>query len=241
MIKFILYVIILVILFKVLVIVFNNLTYDVKYAIKEKEIKKQEELKQQIEKYKEEIKRQEYFRRMFPEISKYSKDKQIQEEIKIQEELRKKGTNPTEFIEKIREEIIQEELRQEEMKRQEKLEAQRIKLKRNISYIDRLNDGYEFEEYIANLLKSLGYTNVNVTPSSGDYGADVLAEKNGITYAIQCKWSSLGNNNIGNKAVQEIFSGKVFYNKDKRNSCNKQLLYAIGRRISKKTRYYIMG
>lgn len=112
---------------------------------------------------------------------------------------------------------IREQYRQLEILKQQEL--QRIEGK--LSYIDTLHNGYEFEEYIANLLKNLGYTNVEVTSGSGDNGADVLAQKNGITYAIQCKWSLYGNNNIGNKAVQEIFSGKTFYNKDRRNSCNK--------------------
>lgn len=220
MIKFIICIIILVNLFKMLLNMLRNLNYDIKQAIKENKIKKQEELEQQIEKCKEEIKKQEYFRRKFPTIAKYNQEMQRQEEIKIQEELRKKGINYQELLEKTRAEIIQEELRQAEIKRQERLEAQRVKLRRNISYIDRLDNGYEFEKYIANLLRDLGYINVEVTSGSGDNGADVLAEKNGTTYAIQCKWSSLGNNNIGNRAVQEIFSGKAFYNRDKRNSCN---------------------
>ena len=100
-----------------------------------------------------------------------------------------------------------------------------------MSYIDRLNNGYEFEEYTASLLKELGFYNIEVTQSSGDYGADVLAEKDGATYAIQCKWSSFGNNNIGSKAVQEVYSGKAFYNKDIRCSYNKQFLYSFGNRI----------
>ena len=46
------------------------------------------------------------------------------------------------------------------------------------------------------------------TQSSGDYGIDVLAEKDGISYAIQCKCYS---KSVGNKAVQEAYSGKDFY------------------------------
>lgn len=220
MIKFIICIIILVNLFKMLLNILRNLNYDIKHTIKENKIKKQEELEQQIEKCKEEIKKQEYFRRSFPSIAKYSQEMQSQEEIKMRENLRKKGINYQELLEKVREEIIQDELKQAEMKRQEELEAQRVKLRRNISYVDRLDNGYEFEKYIANLLRDLGYINVEVTSGSGDNGADVLAEKNGITYAIQCKWSSFGHNNIGNKAVQEVHSGKGFYYKDKRDSCN---------------------
>jgi len=69
-------------------------------------------------------------------------------------------------------------------------------------------DGHEFEQYCAKLLKENGFSNVEVTSGSGDHGVDVLAERDGITYAVQCKRQS---SNVGNKAVQEIFSGKDFY------------------------------
>jgi restriction system protein len=72
-------------------------------------------------------------------------------------------------------------------------------------------DGHEFEEYCANVLKKNDYINVEITKGSGDHGVDILAEReNGTTYAIQCKCYS---SNIGNKAVQEIFSGKSIYNR----------------------------
>jgi len=73
-----------------------------------------------------------------------------------------------------------------------------------------LMDGHEFERFCAALLLKDGFSNADVTSGSGDHGVDILAEKDGITYAIQCKRSS---SNIGNKAVQEIFSGKEFYKK----------------------------
>lgn len=68
--------------------------------------------------------------------------------------------------------------------------------------------GHEFEQFCAGLLRNNGYSDVEVTSGSGDYGVDILASKGGITYAIQCKCYS---SNIGNKAVQEIYSGKDFY------------------------------
>lgn len=70
-------------------------------------------------------------------------------------------------------------------------------------------DGIEFEKYIGELLVKLEYKNVKVTPASGDYGIDVLAEKDGIKYAIQCKKYQ---NPLGNKCVQEAYSGKQYYN-----------------------------
>lgn len=71
-------------------------------------------------------------------------------------------------------------------------------------------DGHEFENFCATLLKQNGFKNVSVTKGSGDQGIDVLATKDGIKYGIQCKCYS---SEVGNKAVQEAFSGKTFYNR----------------------------
>lgn len=71
--------------------------------------------------------------------------------------------------------------------------------------------GLEFEKYCAELLSLNGFQNVNLTKSSGDHGIDILAEKHGITYAIQCKCYS---NTVGNAAVQQALSGKKIYNCD---------------------------
>lgn len=81
-----------------------------------------------------------------------------------------------------------------------------------------INDGYIFEEDIAYLLKCLDYTNVGVTPPTGDFGVDILAEKNGISYAIQCKKYS---GKVGVDAVQQVLAGKGYYQCDIRNSRNK--------------------
>lgn len=83
---------------------------------------------------------------------------------------------------------------------------------KELIFIDSLENGWEFESYIANLLKKLGYSNVRVTSGSGDFGVDVLASKLGTRYAFQCK---LYSNPVGNKAVQEVVSGKIYYKCDK--------------------------
>ena len=70
-------------------------------------------------------------------------------------------------------------------------------------------DGHEFEYFCADLLRSSGYGNVEVTRGSGDQGVDILATKDEIKYAIQCKCYS---SDVGNKPVQEVFSGKRIYN-----------------------------
>lgn len=71
-----------------------------------------------------------------------------------------------------------------------------------------LLEGHEFEYYCADLLRKKGFVEVEVTKGSGDYGTDILAEKDGITYAIQCKCYTAP---IGVKAIQEAYAGRDYY------------------------------
>ncbi len=69
-------------------------------------------------------------------------------------------------------------------------------------------EGHDFEFYCAELLRESGFQNVEVTRGSGDFGADILCERDGVTYAVQCKcYESV----VGVHAVQEAFAGKAFY------------------------------
>lgn len=69
-------------------------------------------------------------------------------------------------------------------------------------------EGHEFEYWCADLLRNIGFSDVYVTPGSGDQGVDILANKDGIKYAIQCKRYS---SSLGNTPVQEVCAGKDFY------------------------------
>ena len=71
-------------------------------------------------------------------------------------------------------------------------------------------EGHDFEYYCADLLKNDGFLNVEVTKGSGDFGVDILAERDGISYAFQCKCY---DKPIGVKAVQEIYAGRDYYNR----------------------------
>lgn len=46
---------------------------------------------------------------------------------------------------------------------------------------------YEFEQVCAKIIEDNGYENVRVTPQSNDKGIDILCEKDGFKYAVQCK------------------------------------------------------
>lgn len=76
-----------------------------------------------------------------------------------------------------------------------------------LSRIDSMG-GTEFEQWCADLLEKNGFSIIQVTKQSGDQGADVIAQKDGIRYAIQCKRYS---SDPGNKPVQEVNTGKMVY------------------------------
>lgn len=76
----------------------------------------------------------------------------------------------------------------------------------NIEDID-LMSGIEFEQFICELFKKMGYV-ATMTKASGDQGLDVIAEKENIKIGIQAKCYS---GTVGNTAVQEAVAGKKFY------------------------------
>lgn len=69
-------------------------------------------------------------------------------------------------------------------------------------------DGHDFEYWCADLLRQVGYQNVEVTRGSGDQGVDITDEKGGVHYAVQCKCYA---SPLGNTPVQEVFAGKEMY------------------------------
>ncbi|MCR5356939.1 MAG: restriction endonuclease [Lachnospiraceae bacterium] len=71
-------------------------------------------------------------------------------------------------------------------------------------------EGHDFEYYCADLLRKDGFLNVEVTKGSGDFGVDILAERDGISYAFQCKCY---DKPIGVKAIQEVYAGRDYYNR----------------------------
>lgn len=73
--------------------------------------------------------------------------------------------------------------------------------------IDRL-EGNDFEKFCKTLLEKNGFSEVQITPASGDQGADLLATRDNRRYAIQCKRYS---NKLGNRPVQEVYAAQTHY------------------------------
>lgn len=81
-------------------------------------------------------------------------------------------------------------------------------VKKSIESVDGM-DGHAFEYFCADLLRKKGFLDVRVTPGSGDQGVDVLATRDGVKYAIQCKNYA---SPLSNTPVQEVSAGKIYYN-----------------------------
>lgn len=71
-------------------------------------------------------------------------------------------------------------------------------------------NGHAFEEWVADRLEADGWR-VRVTAGSGDQGLDIIARRRGRRIGIQCKRYKGA---VGNKAVQEAFSGRAFHRVD---------------------------
>lgn len=69
-------------------------------------------------------------------------------------------------------------------------------------------EGHAFEVFCAELLEQHGFQEVEVTRGSGDFGIDVLAQKDGVTYAVQCKRYQ---SPVGVEAVLRTYGGRDYY------------------------------
>lgn len=85
--------------------------------------------------------------------------------------------------------------------------------KSGIAELDKLN-GEDFEKYLALLFRKLGY-HVKRTPYQGDYGADLVLEKDGVKTVVQAKRHT---RSVGVKAIQEAVAAKEYY------KCNKAMV-----------------
>ncbi len=94
----------------------------------------------------------------------------------------------------------------------ERLSEENYNSKHKISLSDiDLMSGYEFEKFVAKLFQKMGYKSYT-TKESGDQGIDVIAEKQDVKVAIQCKCY---NGVVGNHAIMEAVAGAKYYDANK--------------------------
>lgn len=75
-----------------------------------------------------------------------------------------------------------------------------------IDEVDRM-DGRTFEVFLSTVFRRLGYR-VEMTKYRGDWGADLIVERNGQKTVVQAKrW----NKRVGVKAIQEAVAAKAMY------------------------------
>ena len=73
-------------------------------------------------------------------------------------------------------------------------------------------DGATFEHFCADLLRVNGWTDVRITPASGDHGIDITAEKDDIKWGFQCKrWNGT---KVDAVAIGQTYKGKALYECD---------------------------
>ncbi|MFP7224791.1 restriction endonuclease [Priestia filamentosa] len=79
-----------------------------------------------------------------------------------------------------------------------------------IQYIDQM-DGFQFETYLKALFQQLGYK-AQVTPKSGDFGADLIMKRQ-QKIVIQAKRYG-SKNRVSLSAVQEVYGAQAYYKAD---------------------------
>jgi restriction system protein len=67
--------------------------------------------------------------------------------------------------------------------------------------------GVEFERYVAAVLRGIGYT-VELTRATGDFGVDLIATRDGIRTAVQCKRQSRV---VNGAAIQQVVAGAAIH------------------------------
>lgn len=77
---------------------------------------------------------------------------------------------------------------------------------KGMAAIDEMS-GVEFEEFVAAQLRTRGWA-VTHTAGAGDYGVDLVAQKDGVRMAIQCKRLAKA---VGVAAVQQVVSGALHH------------------------------
>ena len=89
-------------------------------------------------------------------------------------------------------------------------------------------NGLEFEHYVANLLRTNGFSRVSLTERY-DFGVDIIAEKDGIRWGIQVKrYSGL----VKASAVRQVVTGLKLYGCDRSMVITNSTYSAVARRLA---------
>ncbi len=67
--------------------------------------------------------------------------------------------------------------------------------------------GVEFEHYVAAVLRGRGYT-IEFTRATGDFGVDLIATRDGVRTAVQCKRAARA---VNGAAIQQVVAGAAVH------------------------------
>lgn len=108
--------------------------------------------------------------------------------------------------------------------------------KAGLRAIDRMS-GTEFEEFVAAQLRIAGYS-VAPTASTGDYGVDLIAKKDGVRMAVQCKRLVKA---VGVAAVQQVVAGALHHGCNRTVVVTNQTFTKAARRLASTHRCRLVG
>ncbi len=91
----------------------------------------------------------------------------------------------------------------------------------------------QFEEFVCELFKEMGY-HANITKASGDFGADILMEKDGEKIAVQVKRYD-SQNKVGVPEINQVLGAKAFYGCDRAMVITTSSFTRSGRDLAEKT------
>jgi restriction system protein len=112
--------------------------------------------------------------------------------------------------------------------------SRRLRDDAGIREIDSM-DGVAFEDYVATRMQRAGWQ-VSFTPTVGDYGVDLIVQKDGEYAAVQCKRHGKA---VGVAAVQQVVAGarhhgctrSIVVSNQEFTAAAKQLAYTHGCRL----------
>jgi restriction system protein len=106
----------------------------------------------------------------------------------------------------------------------------------DLGAIDQMS-GVEFEEFVAAQLRTVGWS-VTHTASTGDYGVDLIAKRDGACMAVQCKRQAKA---VGVAAVQQVVAGALHHRCDQTVVVTNQGFTKAARQLATTHRCRLVG
>lgn len=106
----------------------------------------------------------------------------------------------------------------------------------NMAAIDKMT-GIEFERYVVKLLKAKGYSHIRLTEEY-DYGIDIIAKKDGITWGIQVKrYSKL----VKASAVRQVVTALKKYDCDRAMVISNSFYSEVAKELARSNKCVLIG